>query len=697
MKNGMAGGKIALALGVALATGFASCAERAKVGVFTGPGATGVGVARWLQIAASSDELDVVGVDRAAEFDGLDLLVIPEGDATRMIASLGTDGAARLTDFVLRGGACLASGAGARTLIQGGGGLGLVPYMARQPETPRHATQLSTVITAAGRARLGVASGRRRVWYNCGPCLVPGRPIASAAFETTATFRGNVNPVKAEAAPTMTGSASQVAGVFGRGRVVVACDNPEYNVETFDLVRGMLGYALNRKIGFSLAQRRRGQLSAGFYCGGAIGSDAARAFVDLVRCGVADVELIDGDRVSEGRLRHLDALIVPDGVAVVPGAQLEEFTARGGRFLKPSEAVAALRAATPARRRIVRTAVYADRGVSCAEFWNVSKLLSCSPNYDVTFVDRHDVSNGTVNVRNFDLLVMCGGPIGVQERVVGASGRTAVTNFVRQGGAFYGICAGTFSILQSSKNHPRFALVPFRNMPGQPYRGWCEMTMRFTADATALLGIPADTRRTILYWGGPVMVPDAVPADSDIRVLATYEGNVVNTFAGGEIRPMSGCASIAGGRFGRGRVIASAIHPECSEATRDLVCGFLRYLTGREARPAYPRHEPGAVKVAFCMETATKAGLAFGMSLMRDPRFDVRPITPYEVNQGLLDNTDVLFFPWPVPQGYMSLVRRFVAQGGTVIELDPNGRGCVKGPRVHHVGTFDEARRLMLD
>ena len=670
-------------------------AERAKVGVYAGPGATGVGVARWLQVAASSPELDAVCVERAEELDGLDLLVVPEGDAARMAAAFGADGAARLKAFVARGGACIGSGTGSRVLLRGDGGFGLVPFAVRQPETPRNATQLSTVVTEAGAALLGVKAGRRRVWYNCGPCLVPAASDASPAFVTAETFRGNVNPVSRESAPTMTGAASLVAGVCGEGRVAAVADNPEYNVETFDIVRGLLGWALRRKVGFALAQRRSGQLSAGFYCGGAIGSAAARAFVDLVRSGVADVELMDGGRVEEGRLRHLDALIVPDGVAVT-GSQIDEFVRRGGRILAPEGAVEALRAATPARRKVVRTAVYADRGVSCAEFWNVSKLLSCSPNYDVTFVDRHDISNDVVNVRDFDLLLMSGGPIGVQELAVGASGRAAVTNFVRQGGAFYGICAGAFAMLRSLPNHPRFELLPFVNMPDQPYRGWCDMTMRFTADADELLGIPAGTRRTVLYWGGPVMVPAEAPEDSDIRVLATYEGDVVNTFAGGDIRSMSGCASIAGGRFGKGRLIASAIHPETSEATHDLVCGFLRYLTGREARPSYPTHEPGAVKVAFCMETATKEGMAFGMSLARDARFDVRPVTPYEVNQGLLDHTDVLFFPWPIQQGYMGLVHRFVERGGRVVEFDPEGKGTVKGARIDHVRTFDEARRRML-
>ena len=69
-----------------LAAGFGWSAERAKVGVFAGPGASGVGAARWLQITASSPDLDVSCVERAEEVGGLDLLVVPEGDAAQMAA-----------------------------------------------------------------------------------------------------------------------------------------------------------------------------------------------------------------------------------------------------------------------------------------------------------------------------------------------------------------------------------------------------------------------------------------------------------------------------------------------------------------------------------------------------------------------------------------------------------------------------------
>lgn len=692
-------GKVRL-MAYAVVTLFAASVWGAKVGVFVGDGVQGVGPARWLQVLGGVSELTVTGVDgaaiRAGALNDMALLVLPDGDAARQAAALGPEGGAKLKAFISNGGACIGSAAGARLLIQGGVGLGLVPWTT-QKEPPRNGTQLSTRFTSRAKELLGVGAGSRRVWYNCGPNLVAGTPVPEAQVESVATFVGNINPVDPGPAPTMTGTSCLLVGTYGKGRLAVVADNPEYNVQTFDIVQGVLSYVLKTPLTLKkTAQRRRGQLSAGFFCDGAWSGETVKQFLELLASGVADVEILDQGRVDEGLLRHQDALVVPAG-ATVKGPQFAEFTARGGKVLAPSAAVAALRAAAPANERIVRAAVYADWGVSCAECWNITKLLACSPRYDVTFVDRNDIAKNVVNAKDFDLLLMCGGPIGVQERVVGAEGRAAVTNFVRQGGAYYGICAGTFSALQTANaKRPRFALVPFVNMPNQPYRGWCEMNVRFTKDAKEMLGYEPDSLRQILYWGGPVMVPDAVPADSDLRVLAYYHGHVVNTFAGGDIRPMSGAAAIVGGRFGKGKVLTCAIHPECSESTRDLPKSFLKYLTGCPAEPVYPVHKPGALKVAYCMETATKDGFAFGMSMVKDPRFDVRPVTPYEVNQGLLDHIDVLFFPFPEPGGYMRLVHDFIRQGGRVIELDPENKGSEKGPNVFHVKTLDEARRIML-
>ncbi len=663
-------------------------AKPIPVCVYVGNGVKGIGPGRWLQLLSSTDgkiavnPVDADDVLCKGSLDKFPLLVLPDGDVGEMASSLGERGRARIRAFIENGGACIASAAGARLLVQGGAGWGFVPWKVGV-EPPRNPTQLSTTFTEAATNFWGMSKGGRRVWYNCGPVLEPGESVPAASFTVVAKFKGDINPLDPKVAPPMTGAPSLLFGTLGKGRVAVVADNPEYNAQTFDIVRAILRYTLGTEVEFNVARRKRGQSSTGFVCGDGWGLERARHYLKMLSDGKEDVELLDGGRIAEGLWMHLDQ-VVRDGLTGPARVYDRSMSSRSHALTNKGPKV--------------KTAIYADRGVSCAEFWNVSKLISFSPLYEVTFVDHHDIANGVVNAMDFDLLLMSGGPIGVQESIVGAAGRAAVTNFVRQGGSYYGICAGTFSALQSvSPKHPRFALVPYKNMPGQPYRGWCNMNIRFSKDGAAALGVEPDSLRQVLYWGGPVMVPAEVPADSDIRPFAFYHGNVVNTFAGGSITPMAESVAVAGGRFGKGKVLCSAVHPECEEATRDIVKKYLKYLTGRPAEPVYTQHHNGALRVAFCMETATKAGMAFGMSLARDQRFDVRPVTPYEVNQGLLEHIDVLFFPWPEPRGYMSLVHDFIRKGGKVVELDPDKKGVVYKPGVLHVKDFDEARRAILD
>ena len=160
---------------------------------------------------------------------------------------------------------------------------------------------------------------------------------------------------------------------------------------------------------------------------------------------------------------------------------------------------------------------------------------------------------------------------------------------------------------------------------------------------------------------------------------------------------MTDSGAIIGGTCGKGRLVASGPHPECSEDTQDIVRAILKYLTGRPAEPNYPNRKKGAICVAFGVSGATKEGMTFGMELMKDPRFDVLPNTGYETGHGALDHADVLFMPWPVEKGYVSGVYDFLAKGGRVIEYDPQGKGKETHPNLIRVKTFDEARQAMLD
>ena len=726
-----------VATGILLA-GFAWSASPVRVGVFTGDGSGGFGMARWVQLANTSDDLVASYVDgasiRTGALDRIDVLVVPGGCHGRAYDDIGTNGSEKVRAFIRVGGGYIGTSEGCFIALQPTKShpnrIGLVPFVS-QPGPCRHGSILSTKFLPAASA-LGLKPGNRRVRYHGGPLMVPGEPVEDAKFEVMARFAGDLNPGSPAPAAPMSGTASVVAGTYGKGRVVAFADHPEYYPETLDIVRGAFKCVTGRTVQWKIPQRTRGAFSVGYLCDESFGVKGAATLAVVLKSGVADVTLLTNDQCAEGALRHLDALVIPD-FPLTPKAlrnlvyssearaRYAEFTTRGGRIVtwgesarlypedrrlvssvEPGQVVATLKrladeAPSPAPTLApAKVAIYAGPGVSCPEYWNVAKLIEFSPNYTATFVDGGDIAAGGLQKDRYDLLLMGGGGSPTQFKVLGTAGHQAVHDFVRAGGSYYGICAGAFLALQDQGRRNGIGLVPYKAQKGPPCRGWADISVEFTDFANETLGFMGGTRRFVLYWCGPVILPgDPIP-DADVRPLVNYYGNTVNTFAGGKSAPMGGHAAVVGGRVGKGRVIASGPHPEGSEATQDIVRAFLRYLTGRSADPAYPNRVRGAVNVAFCVESATKSGMAFGMKLMHDPRFDVQPVTPYCVELGLLDHTDVLFFPWPVTGGYMGLVHEFIAKGGKVVELDPNGKSRTKGERIFHVKSFDEAIEKML-
>lgn len=717
-------------------------AEPVRVGVFVDKGADCPGMMRWVQLACSSPDLVETYIDGHAiceenVLDRLDIVIMPGGYSDREYWALGEKGVAKLKAFIHQGGGYVGTCAGAFLLMQGGTKswprMGIIPYK-NQPGPYRWGSMVSVKYNERATELMGIKAGKRRVRYHGGPLMVPGDPIPDAKFESVCAYVGDLNPGSEKAAKPMSGASCTVAGTYGKGRVVAIAVHPEYFPGTLDLVQGAFKYVTQREVRFEIPQRRRGQLAVGLFSDCSIGVRSARACRDLFKSGVADVSPITAEMFAEGLHRHYDALVMPD-MYLEPNTLrrtffsprnvrlFEEFSARGGVIvawgdaakLYPGDrhnfvtiaatnlvetmrgiAASGAPAQKPAPKK-VRTAVYADRGVSCAEYWNVSRLLECSPNYEVTFVSAKDVAGGALD--HADLFLLGGGYSPTQYNTLGEQGRTAVTNFVARGGAYYGICAGAFNALQTANpKKPRLGLLPFKEQREPVYRGWSSIRCKFTDDAPSTLRYAAGSEKWMLYWGGPVILPGDPMPNATGKVLLRYAGNTINTFTGGEIQPMAGHAAIVGGTFGKGRVVASATHPESSEATQDLVRAILRYLTDVPADPIYPNRKRGAVSVAFCVQgfAISVEGMKFGMELVHDERFDVQPITPYEVGRGALEHTDVLFFARPVEDGYMDLVHRFLDQGGRVVEFDPDGKGNVKREGVVHVRSWDEARAAML-
>lgn len=231
--------------------------------------------------------------------------------------------------------------------------------------------------------------------------------------------------------------------------------------------------------------------------------------------------------------------------------------------------------ATPRNERPVRVGLYKDLGTNGGGVTNCMRIVERRPNTTCKLLMAADIKAGALD--DLDVLIMPGGYSPNQEKALGAAGMDAIRRFVREGGSYFGICAGYGLAMGgrhfNGRGKPRLGLVPFESIP---------------KDKGAQLGkglVDIDfngAQRTVLYSLGPRSAPsaNAVPEASDVRVLARYAGEVRQKLK--KRAPLTGLPAAIASRYGKGRVFITSFHPEARANTHDIVeLGFRHLVPGR--------------------------------------------------------------------------------------------------------------------
>ena len=696
-----------------------------KIAVYVGDGARGIGAYRWLELASSATNAVAIPVDGAAvrsgALEGMDLVIMPGGKGSIEGRTLGPEGRKKLVSFIKGGGGYVGTCAGFYLLMQPGKGvrkdyLGLIPYS-------------DSAVGSSGRGELllkfnekatelaGIKKGYRKVWYVHGP--VPDSvdvDIEDASSEVVATYVGNVNTTS-KPRESYAGHPAAVAARYGKGRIFAFTVHPECDVADHDLVEGAIRYATGRDIKFDLPQRKAGQLAVGVMVDDSLGVDTAKFLQETMRKGEFDLVPVSAREISEGELHHLDAILAPanDGQVESKGGlygdnleRAREFVSRGALVVAwgnaaerakrygldakivqgSNEALEALRAfgagpvadtgARPGKvKNSVRAAVFAGRGCSMSA---VPPILALSPEYKVDVVGADDIAKG--RLAKYDMLLVPGGYSSLVWKTLGEEGRKGIVDYVRGGGKYYGICGGAFLASQTEFTHTVVAgkekrkervkhlgLIPFKDDQPHPYRGWAPTRIRMTGEGKNVFSSKSDVRR-VMYWGGPAFIEARAVEDSDIKVLAKYEGWSINTSSSQSCPEMFGKAAIVGGRVGKGRVFVQSPHPEKHECTFDIVRDALKFLTG--VRPTGKAHDRvrGAKSVivqhmsdGHTMKEAVKFLLSH---LTGNARYDVRVVNS-ENDSNFLPHADIVLVCVFDEYSWTPARRRFVEKGGRVI------------------------------
>ncbi len=680
-----------------------------RVAVFMDKGARNQGAFYHLWLATIARNVNGFPVDAQMIRDGIldktDVLVIPGGSSVTEAKTLGSLGARKIKDFIFRGGGYIGTCAGCVILSESTKShpnmFGILPF---KSIFSRERADISITFNADAQRIVGIKPGKSLIRYSLGPVFVPAHPVSNAQFTVIGTYNGFIDFHAKGPRELMNGKAAAFAGTYGAGRVFASAVHPEYAPATRHLLQDAFRYVTRgRALEWVLPQRKRGQLVVGIQTDNTFGVAAARFVQDLIRKQEFDLIGVNEAAIGDGALRKLDALLVGDVadfqsgkgcLSLLQRARVNEFLARGGRLIawgsaaKPCReklgpavrvvengeaACTALRAFAaeplPAAEKVVvkkiakpvRAAVYTD---TAGSNYLLAGSLLLSPDYEVTFVTGKQIAEGALN--GMDLLLQPGGGCHRQILTLGEKGTAAITNFVYNGGRFYGVCAGAFMASQplDPATRPRLGLVPWKNDADKPYRGTAELPLAITPEGRAIFGPSA--HRKVQYYGGPVLVPGTPIPDTDIHVFATYDAYNISTFSAAEPTPMRGKAALLGGRVGKGKVFVSCPHPEFHEYSYDIALSGLGYLTGH--KPVLPTLDRvrGALEVGFKLHVDNGEETRFYfMDLMADRRFHIN--TGITTGSGL-SHKDVVVLPHPTKNDVSYLIKRF-AQTKPVIAL----------------------------
>ena len=314
----------------------------------------------------------------------------------------------------------------------------------------------------------------------------------------------------------------------------------------------------------------------------------------------------------------------------------------------------------------IKVALYLDEGCRGGGVIHLAQLLRSSPDVACDFIDAADVQTGRLG--GYDVLVMPGGSGYDRYTQLKEEGFEKIRQYIKDGGAYYGICAGIALALNDPK---RLRLIPYTREKN-PLRGGFSAAVKFNARAEEVLGIAAGTRY-FRYHDGPLPAKgDPVP-DSEYEVLATFDSHVMQK--GKATTPMHGMPAVICGRYGKGKVLVTVMHPEYFPATHDVLGAGFKPLVGRPISFTYPKKSPRPLRVAFYAGEIDRTGntrkvVEDALALVARPDVDLMLVSGEQIGEGALDHADALVIPggcrkdmW---RAALPLIERFKAQGHPV-------------------------------
>lgn len=202
-------------------------------------------------------------------------------------------------------------------------------------------------------------------------------------------------------------------------------------------------------------------------------------------------------------------------------------------------------------------AIYDAAGTGGNGVANLRRIIGTMEGAAAHVIGPADIHDGVLS--QFDVVIFPGGSGSGEARAIGEAGRESVRQFVRDGGAYIGICAGAY--LGTSGYDWSLNLINARTVDSKHWRrGAGTVVMELTDVGTQMLGEAG--RFDVRYVNGPLFGPAGNEDLPPFDVLAYFRTELAENGAAAGV--MIDTPAMIAAPYHRGRVALISCHPEQS-------------------------------------------------------------------------------------------------------------------------------------
>lgn len=207
---------------------------------------------------------------------------------------------------------------------------------------------------------------------------------------------------------------------------------------------------------------------------------------------------------------------------------------------------------------------------------NFQRFMTKKNGFDVRKVTPEEIRGAALE--QCDVLIIPGGSGSKQSEKLEETGREKIKSFVKKGGGYVGVCAGSY--LASSDYKWSLHLINAKVVDRAHWaRGTGQVEIELNNDGQSLLD-PKHKELDVYYGQGPLLAPGSSKELPAFEALATYKTEIAKNGAPEGVMP--GTVAIARTTYGEGRVICYSPHPEKPNGPHYLISKGVQWVAKRK-------------------------------------------------------------------------------------------------------------------